>query len=116
MVTIDCRTMCRQERELWAPVEDAGHIITSSDGPVQMVIRGDDIQRPRAAIEESPYEQREAIMVRMHADMRCREIQWYVPDGGGMTEHYVRHDLKCYDAHHHDGDFVNAIPEDLQRP
>jgi hypothetical protein len=34
-----------------------------------------------------------------------REIQWYVPDGNDMIQHYVRFDLKCYGALRHGGSF-----------
>ncbi|MBN1506348.1 MAG: hypothetical protein JW955_05855 [Sedimentisphaerales bacterium] len=34
-----------------------------------------------------------------------REVQWYVPDGNGMMQHYVRFDLKCYGVCRHGGSF-----------
>jgi hypothetical protein len=34
-----------------------------------------------------------------------REIQWYVPNGSDMIQHYVRFDLKCYGALRHGGSF-----------
>jgi len=34
-----------------------------------------------------------------------REIQWYVPDGNDMIQHYVRFDVKCYGALRHGGSF-----------
>jgi hypothetical protein len=34
-----------------------------------------------------------------------REIQWYVPDGDGMVQHYIRYDLACYGATRHQGRF-----------
>ena len=64
----------RQTRERLAPLEDAGHIAAGSDGPVQMVIRSDEMRRLRAAVEELPYEQREVVMLRVHAGMKFREI------------------------------------------
>ncbi len=30
-----------------------------------------------------------------------REIQWYVPDGNDMLQHYVRYDLRCYGTVRH---------------
>jgi hypothetical protein len=30
-----------------------------------------------------------------------REIQWYVPDGNDMIQHYIRYDLACYGALRH---------------
>jgi hypothetical protein len=34
-----------------------------------------------------------------------REIQWYVPDGNDMIQHYMRFDLKCYGVLRHHGSF-----------
>jgi len=34
-----------------------------------------------------------------------REIQWYVPDGNDMIQHYIRFDLKCYGVLRHGGSF-----------
>jgi hypothetical protein len=34
-----------------------------------------------------------------------REVQWYVPDGNDMIQHYIRFDLKCYGALRHGGSF-----------
>ncbi len=39
-----------------------------------------------------------------------REIQWYVPDGNNMIQHYVRFDLECYGAVTHKGTFGNHDP------
>ncbi len=64
----------RQAREQFVPLDDAGHVPAGSDEPVQMVIRSDEMQRLRAAVEELPYEQREVIMLRVHAGLKFREI------------------------------------------
>jgi RNA polymerase sigma-70 factor (ECF subfamily) len=56
------------------PIDEAGHIATGGDGPVQMAIQTEQIVKIRAAVDELPYEQREAVMLRVHADMRFREI------------------------------------------
>ena len=42
-----------------------------------------------------------------------REIQWYVPDGNEMIQHYVRYDLKCYGAVHHQRGF--GVIDPLER-
>jgi RNA polymerase sigma-70 factor (ECF subfamily) len=67
----------RQAREQLASLDDAGHVPAGSEGPVQMVIRSDETRRLRAAVEELPYEQREVIMLRVHAGMKFREIAKY---------------------------------------
>ena len=64
----------RQARGQFVPLDDAGPIPAGADGPVQMVIRSDEMQRLRAAVEELPYEQREVLMLRVHAGMKFREI------------------------------------------
>jgi len=64
----------RKSRERLAPVEDAGERVADSDGPVQMVIKSEEMHRLRSAVQELPYEQREVIMLRVHAGMKFREI------------------------------------------
>lgn len=44
-----------------------------------------------------------------------REIQWYVPDGNDMLQHYIRFDLKCYGASRHKGSFGRYDPVDRIR-
>jgi RNA polymerase sigma-70 factor (ECF subfamily) len=64
----------RQARERLASLSDAENIAAGCEGPVQMVIRDDEILRLRSAIEELPYEQREAIMLHVHTGLKFREI------------------------------------------
>lgn len=64
----------RERRERLAPLEDRGHLPADSDGPVRMVMRTEAKQRLRRAVAELPCEQREVIMLRVHADMKFREI------------------------------------------
>lgn len=44
-----------------------------------------------------------------------REIQWYVPDGNDMIQHYVRFDLRCYGALRHGGSFGRYDPVERMR-
>ena len=44
-----------------------------------------------------------------------REIQWYVPDGQDMVQHYVRFDLGCYGATRHTGSFGVQDPVERMR-
>lgn len=39
-----------------------------------------------------------------------REIQWYVPEGDNMIQHYIRYDLGCYGALRHQGSFGTDDP------
>jgi len=64
----------RLARERLAPLEDVGHRVAEADGPVRMVMRTEAKQRLRQAVAALPYEQREVIMLRMHADMKFKEI------------------------------------------
>ncbi len=64
----------RQPRQQIVSIDKAGHLATGDEGPVQMVIRNEQTQKARAAMTELPYEQREAIVLRLHADMKFREI------------------------------------------
>jgi RNA polymerase sigma-70 factor (ECF subfamily) len=64
----------KQARERLAPLEDAGHVAAGADGPVQMAIRSDEMLRLRAAVEELPYQQREAVMLHVHTGLKFREI------------------------------------------
>jgi len=64
----------RKSREKPGPFEEADHIPTGSDGPVQMAINTEQMRRLRSAVAQLPYEQREVIMLRTHANMKFREI------------------------------------------
>jgi len=64
----------KQAREQFVNLDDADHVPAGSDGPVQMVIRSDEVQRLRAAVEELPYEQREVLMLRVQTGLKFREI------------------------------------------
>ncbi len=44
-----------------------------------------------------------------------REIQWYVPEGQDMIQHYVRFDLNCYGAVRHKGSFGVQDPVERMR-
>jgi len=64
----------RKSRERLAPLEDAAHIAAVEDGPVQIVGDAELVQKLRAAVAELPYEQHEAVMLRVHGDLKFREI------------------------------------------
>jgi len=61
-------------RERLAPIEDAGLLIASAEGPVQMAVHSEEMHRLRAAVAELPFEQREAIMLHVHTGLKFREI------------------------------------------
>jgi RNA polymerase sigma-70 factor (ECF subfamily) len=63
-----------RSRERLAPIEDAGQIAAEMDGPVQIVGDAELVHKLRAAIAELPYEQREVVMLRVHAGLKFRQI------------------------------------------
>ena len=65
----------RQSRRRTSSLEEAEHVPAGwEDGPVQMVIDSEQMHRVRQGLMELPYEQREVLMLRMHGDMKFRQI------------------------------------------
>lgn len=64
----------RRPRQQLVSIDEAGHLAAGGEGPVQMVIRSEQVQKTRAAMTQLPYEQRETIVLRLHGDMKFREI------------------------------------------
>ena len=64
----------RRPRQRVVSLDEARHLVTGEKGPVQMVICNERMQKVRARVAGLPYEQREAVMLRLHADMKFREI------------------------------------------
>jgi len=64
----------KRSRERLAPIEDAGQVAADMDGPVQIVGDGELVHQLRAAVAELPFEQREVVMLRVHAGLKFREI------------------------------------------
>jgi RNA polymerase sigma-70 factor, ECF subfamily len=64
----------RRPRQRMVSIDEARGLAAGDEGPVQMVERSEQAQKARAALTQLPYEQREVIMLRLHADMKFREI------------------------------------------
>lgn len=64
----------KRSREQVVSIEEAGQVAADGDEPVQMAIDDEQMRRLRSALEELPYEQREAIMLRVHGGMKFRQI------------------------------------------
>jgi RNA polymerase sigma-70 factor (ECF subfamily) len=64
----------KRARERLTPIEDAGRMVADTDGPVQIVGDAELVQKLRAVVAELPYEQREVVMLRVHAGLKFREI------------------------------------------
>jgi RNA polymerase sigma-70 factor (ECF subfamily) len=64
----------RESRRRISSLDAAEHLGASDDGPVRTVIRAEQMQEVEVALAALPYEQREVVMLRVHADMKFREI------------------------------------------
>ena len=64
----------KRSRERLAPMEDADQVAADGDGPVQIVGDVELMNKLRAAVAELPYEQREVVILRVHAGLKFREI------------------------------------------
>jgi RNA polymerase sigma-70 factor (ECF subfamily) len=57
-----------------APLDDAGQMAADMDGPAQIVGDAELVDKLRVAVAELPYEQREVVMLRVHAGLKFRQI------------------------------------------
>lgn len=64
----------RKPRQAVVSLDQALLLAADDAGPVQMVMYNEQTKKARAALATLPYEQREAIVLRLHADMKFREI------------------------------------------
>jgi len=55
-------------------INQAKRTTTSVTSPVQLVVLSEELKRLSEAITELPYEQRETIALRLHGEMRFRQI------------------------------------------
>ncbi|MDT8302893.1 MAG: RNA polymerase sigma factor [Sedimentisphaerales bacterium] len=68
------RDYVRKRQRQTAAVNDAEQVIPSNDGPVHLVIKSEELQKLSSAMSRIPYEQREAIVLRLHGQMKFRTI------------------------------------------
>jgi len=68
------RDYMRKRQRQTAAVNDAEQVLTSNDGPVHLVIKSEELQKLDSAMNQIPYEQREAIVLRLHGQMKFRAI------------------------------------------
>ena len=64
----------RRPRARLASLDDAAEVPADGEGPVQMVIDDEQMRKLRSAVAELPYDQREVVMLRVHAGLKFREI------------------------------------------
>ena len=68
------RDYVRRRQRQTAAINDAEQMIPSDDGPVQLVIKSEEMQKLGFAMSRIPYEQREAIVLRLHGQMKFKTI------------------------------------------
>lgn len=64
----------KKQRQRTAPMEEAGQFEVSLAGPVQLVIKDEQLDQLACAMKELAYEQREVIVLRLHEGMRFKAI------------------------------------------
>ena len=68
----DCIRKRKTQRA--AAVNDAEQITSDAKGPVQLIIDSEQLRKVSNAMTQLPYEQREVVVLRLHGDLRFRQI------------------------------------------
>jgi RNA polymerase sigma-70 factor (ECF subfamily) len=68
------RDLLRSRGRSELALEDADEHCSSEPGPAQRIICNEKLQKLNAALAQLPYEQREVIALRIHGQMRFRQI------------------------------------------
>ena len=68
------RDYVRKRKQQTAAVNDTERVLPSVDGPVHLVIKSEQLKKLGSAMSRIPYEQREAIVLRLHGRMKFRTI------------------------------------------
>ncbi|MCP4613545.1 MAG: sigma-70 family RNA polymerase sigma factor [Planctomycetes bacterium] len=68
------RDYMRKRKLQTATVNEAEQVMSSNDGPVHLVIKSEELKKLGSAMSQIPYEQREAIILRLHGQMKFRII------------------------------------------
>ncbi len=64
----------RKKRRQTAAISDAEQVVSNERSPVQLAIGSEELRELSHAMMELPYEQRETIVLRLHGEMRFRQI------------------------------------------
>ncbi len=64
----------QKKRRPTVAVNEASQMTSDAKSPIQLVICTEELQKLKQAITHLPYEQREAIVLRLHGDLRFRQI------------------------------------------
>jgi len=62
------------KRRQTAAISGAEQVVSDKRSPVQLVICSEELRKLSHAMTELPYDQREAIVLRLHGDLRFRQI------------------------------------------
>ena len=68
------RDYVRRSKLQATAVNEAEQVLPDDDGPVHLVVKSEDLQKLGSAMDQIPYEQREAIVLRLHGRMKFRMI------------------------------------------
>jgi RNA polymerase sigma-70 factor (ECF subfamily) len=64
----------KKRRRRTVAVGEAEQMTSDTKSPVQLVIRTEELQKLKHAITHLPYQQREVVVLRVHGEMRFRQI------------------------------------------
>lgn len=64
----------KRRRRQSVAADNAEQMKSDADGPVQLVIRSEELQRLSQALTELPHEQREVVVLRVHGGLKFRQI------------------------------------------
>jgi RNA polymerase sigma-70 factor (ECF subfamily) len=68
------RDYVRRSKLQATAINEAEQVLPGDDGPVHLVIKSEQLQKLGSAMSQIPYEQREAIVLRLHGQMKFRKI------------------------------------------
>ena len=68
------RDYARKRQRQRVAINDAEQVIPNDDWPVQLVIKNEELQKIGFAMSQIPYEQREAIVLHLHGQMKFKTI------------------------------------------
>ncbi len=68
------RDYVRRRKQQAAFVKEVEQGTPNDDGPVHLVVKSEQLQKLGSAMSRIPYEQREAIVLRLHGQMKFRTI------------------------------------------
>jgi RNA polymerase sigma-70 factor (ECF subfamily) len=64
----------KKQRQKTVAVDRASQIASNLDEPVQLVANNEELQHLSQAMTKLPYEQREAVVLHLHGDLKFRQI------------------------------------------